>query len=155
MKQINVRQFSLPALFLLISGCASTPPGPTVRVIPAPRRPFTVFQDDEIVCKHQAATQVAAEPGETNWTHAGVAGLGTLLGAGLGAAIGGGKGAAIGAAGGLLGGSALGEVSASTSESSTQQRYDNAYAACQYARGNTVLGMPTPPDERSRPRQRP
>lgn len=126
---------------LLLDGCASTPMGPTVAVMPAPNKPFQVFQEDQIICKNFASQQVSGQAEAANQT--GVAGalLGTALGAGLGAAIGGGGGAGIGAAGGALAGTAVGAGGSERHDFSIQQQYDIAYSQCQYAKGNQVPGF--------------
>jgi len=126
---------------LLLDGCAQTPLGPTVAVMPAPGKPFDVFASDQAICKQFADSQVAGGAQAANNQQVGTAVLGTLLGAGLGAAIGGGRGAAIGAASGALGGTAVGAAPASQANMSLQQRYDIAYAQCMYTRGNQVPGF--------------
>ena len=130
---------------LALAGCAQTPMGPTVAVMPAPGKPFDVFQTDQAVCKQFAESQVAGGAQSVNNQQVGTAVLGTVLGAGLGAAIGGGRGAAIGAASGALGGTAIGAGSASQGQMSLQQRYDIAYSQCMYSRGNQVPGFSPPP----------
>ena len=129
----------------LLGGCAQTPLGPTVAVMPAPGKPFDVFATDQAVCKQFAEGQVAGGAQSVNNQQVGTAILGTVLGAGLGAAIGGGRGAGIGAASGALGGTALGAGSASSGQYSLQQRYDIAYSQCMYSRGNQVPGFSPPP----------
>jgi hypothetical protein len=135
---------------LLLSGCASEPMGPTVGVMPAPNKPFDVFQGDQAVCKQFASNEVAGGAQQANNRQVGTAVVGTLLGAGLGAAIGGGRGAAIGAGAGALGGTAVGAGPAEGAQYSLQQRYDLAYSQCMYSRGNQVpgyapAGYPPPP----------
>lgn len=129
---------------LLLQGCAQTPLGPTVAVMPNPRKTFDEFQADQAVCKNYAASQVAGQAERANTMGVGTAVLGTALGAGLGAAIGGGQGAAIGAASGALGGTALGAGVSGNTQYSIQQQYDNAYAQCQYAKGNQIERLPPP-----------
>jgi YmgG-like glycine-zipper protein len=129
---------ALLAPMLLLSACASEPLGPTVGVMPAPGKPFDVFQGDQAVCKQFAADQVRGGAQDTNNRQVGTAVVGTLLGAGLGAAIGGGRGAAIGAGAGALGGTAVGAGPAQGAQYSLQQRYDLAYSQCMYSRGNQV-----------------
>src|SRR5271166_5273902 len=125
---------------LLLNACTSPPMGPTVAVMPAPGKPFDVFQGDQAVCKDFASQQVQGGAQQANNTQVGTAVVGTLLGAGLGAAIGGGRGAAIGAGAGALGGTAVGAGPAAQAQYSLQQRYDLAYSQCMYARGNQVPG---------------
>lgn len=135
----------------LLAACATTPQGSTVPVMPAPNKPFEVFANDQAVCSQYAQQQVSGQAQSANQQAAGVAVLGTLLGAGLGAAIGGGQGAAIGAASGALGGTALGAANSQNQQARIQQQYDNAYAQCMYAKGNQVPGtapvsaVPPPP----------
>jgi len=80
-------------------------------VLPAPGKPFEVFQTDDLNCRQWAQQQIGgASPSETaNQNLATGAVIGTAVGAGLGVAIGAatgnaGAGAAIGGATGLLGG---------------------------------------------------
>ena len=126
---------------LLVSACASEPMGPTVAVMPAPGKPFDVFQGDQALCKQYASNEVQGGAQQANNRQVGTAVLGTLLGAGLGAAVGGGRGAAIGAGAGAVGGTAVGAGPASQAQYSLQQRYDLAYSQCMYSRGNQVPGF--------------
>ncbi len=128
----------IPAL--LLNACASQPLGPTVAVMPAPGKPFDVFQGDQALCKQYASDQVQGGAQQANNRQVGTAIVGTLLGAGLGAALGGGRGAAIGAGAGALGGTAVGAGPSSRSNYSMQQLYDLGYAQCMYSRGNQVPG---------------
>jgi hypothetical protein len=127
-------------LGLLVSGCAQTPMGPTVQVMPGPGKPFEAFQYDQAGCKQFAESSVAGQAQNANTRGIGAAALTTALGAGLGAAIGGGRGAGIGAAGGALGGAGIGAGMSSNQQFGIQQQYDNAYAQCMYAKGNMVPG---------------
>ena len=140
--------FLLPPL-LLLNACASEPMGPTIGVMPAPGKPFDVFQSDQALCKQYASNEVQGGAQSANNRQIGTAVLGTLLGAGLGAAIGGGRGAGIGAGAGALGGTAVGAGPAAQAQGSLQQRYNLAYSQCMYSRGNQVPGFvpagPPPP----------
>src|SRR5208283_1451699 len=120
------------------------PMGPTVAVMPAPGKPFDVFQGDQAVCKGFASQQVQGGAQQANNSQVGTAVIGTLLGAGLGAAIGGGRGAAIGAGAGALGGTAVGSNQAARGQYTAQQLYDNAYSQCMYSKGNQVPGAAAP-----------
>ncbi len=126
---------------LAVGGCASTPMGPTVQVMPDPNKPFPVFQQDQTQCENYAQSQVAGQADAANQQSLGVGVLTTVVGAAIGGAIGGGQGAGAGAAIGA----GAGLVNAGSNQSGTQmtlqQRYDNAYAACMYSRGNQVPGM--------------
>lgn len=141
---------SLIALTTL-AACASHPMGPTVAVMPAANKPFSVFQDDQIICKNYADQQVAGSAQAANNSALGSAAIGTLLGAGLGAAIGGGRGAAIGAAGGAGAGALYGTSQSSQSNLPIQQRYNIAYEQCMYAKGNQVPGYARAPSPSSQP----
>jgi hypothetical protein len=134
----------------LLAGCAATPMGPTVQVMPGPGKSFSVFQADLAECKYFAAGQVQGQADAANQRAAGGAVLTTLLGAGLGAAIGGaagnaGAGAAIGAAAGAGGGAAYGTDASANAQFGIQQQYDNAFAQCMYAKGDQVPGWTPPP----------
>ncbi|MEJ0015153.1 MAG: peptidoglycan-binding domain-containing protein [Acetobacteraceae bacterium] len=126
---------------LLLAGCAQTPLGPTVRVMPGPGKSFDAFQTEMGGCKQFAAQQVAGQADAANTRAVGAAALSTVLGVGLGAAIGGGRGAGIGAAGGALSGAAIGANSSSIEQLGIQQQYDNAFSQCMYAKGNLVPGF--------------
>lgn len=125
---------------LLLAGCAQTPMGPTVQVMPGPGKPFEAFQYDQASCKQFAEQSVSGQAQNANTRAVGAAAIGTVLGAGLGAAIGGGRGAAIGAGSGAVAGTGLGMGSSSNEQYSIQQQYDNAFAQCMYAKGNMVPG---------------
>jgi hypothetical protein len=148
MRVLERANFSLvPGILLpiiLLSACASEPMGPTIAVMPAPGKPFDVFQSDQAVCKNFASSQVQGGAQQANNNQVGTAVIGTLLGAGLGAAIGGGRGAAIGAGAGALGGTAVGAGPAAQAQYSLQQRYDLAYAQCMYSHGDQVPGYQAP-----------
>lgn len=140
MSPLKTASGSLAAL-LLLSGCVSQPLGPTVQVMPAPGKPFDVFQQDQAYCRQYAYQQTAggAQQASNRQVLTGV--LGTALGAGLGGAIGGGRGAAIGAGSGALGGTLFGAGPAQEAQMNLQQRYDLAFAQCMYAHGNQVPGF--------------
>jgi uncharacterized protein YcfJ len=129
----------------LLAGCATQPMGPRVAVMPAPNKPFAVFQEDDLVCRNFAQQQSAGVAEQGNSSQVGTAIIGTVLGAGLGAALGGGRGAAIGAGAGALGGTAVGSGQAERGSYTAQQLYDNAYSQCMYARGNQVPGFAPAP----------
>jgi hypothetical protein len=137
--------FSLLAL-LLLGGCQTLPTGPSVNVLPAPGKPFEVFQADDAECRQWAARQIGMEPQETaNQNVATGAVLGTVVGGGVGAALGAaagnpGAGAAIGAGSGLLIGTASGAGAGEVYGEEAQRRYDNTYVQCMYAKGNQIPG---------------
>ena len=140
MKPVNATLVAVTTLALL-AGCAQAPMGPRVAVMPAPNKPFPVFQDDDVVCRNFAQQRSAGVAESGNNAQVTSAVVGTVLGAGLGAAIGGGRGAAIGAGAGALGGTAYGSNAAGHGTYTAQQLYDNAYAQCMYSRGNQVPGF--------------
>jgi hypothetical protein len=131
----------MAALGLLLSGCAQTPLGPTVQVMPGPGKSFDAFTYDQAGCKQFAEGAVAGQAQNANTRAVGAAAIGTVLGAGLGAAIGGGRGAAIGAGSGAIAGTSLGMGSSANEQYGIQQQYDNAYAQCMYSKGNMVPGF--------------
>jgi hypothetical protein len=128
------------ALVMSLGGCVSQPIGPSVAVMPAPNKPFEVFQQDQNICTQYAGQQVAGGAQAANSDAVGTAVIGTFLGAGLGAAVGGGAGAAIGAASGAVAGTVVGSGPAWGDQYGLQQRYDIAYSQCMYAKGNQVPG---------------
>lgn len=135
----------LTAIALVISACAETPMGPHVAVMPAPNKPFEVFDQDKAICQQYAQAQVGGQAQSANNQAVGTAVVGTLLGAGLGAAIGGGHGAGIGAASGAVAGTAVGAGGSQHSQYGIQAQYDTAYSQCMYSRGNQVPGYYQPP----------
>jgi hypothetical protein len=146
----NIGTSGVVALGLLLSGCAQTPMGPTVQVMPGPGKSFDAFQFDQAGCRQFADQSVAGQAQNANNRAVGAAALTTVVGAGLGAAIGGGRGAGIGAASGALGGTGIGAMSSSGQQLTIQQQYDNAFAQCMFAKGNMVPGygpmmVQTPP----------
>jgi len=137
----------LTLLFMLmLSACATMPPGPSVNVLPAQGKPFEVFVKEDSTCKQWAQSQIGNSTQETFDKNAvGGAVAGTAIGAGLGAAMGSasghaGAGAGIGAATGLLFGSVIGSENGQISSREVQRRYDNAYMQCMYTYGNQVPG---------------
>jgi hypothetical protein len=139
---------------LLLAGCATLPPGPSVMVLPGNGKDFQAFSFDDSVCRQWALQQIGAAPQQAA-TDAAVtsAAVGTALGAAAGAAVGSaygspGTGAAVGSGVGLLGGSAAGANQATGAQWSLQRRYDIAYMQCMYAKGNQIpvpAGAYTPP----------
>lgn len=134
---------------MLVAACASQPTAPSVRVLPAPNKPFEVFQEEDAYCRQYASTQVSGEADKANNDQLLDTGIGAVLGAGLGAALGGGRGAAVGAGIGGVGGTAVGAGNGEHKQLSAQQRYDVAYEQCMYSKGNQVPGAyyaaPPPP----------
>jgi hypothetical protein len=150
---------------VLFLGCASTPVGPTVLVLPGAGKPFDQFQADDAACRSWATQQAGGvTPGEAAaGSVAASAALGTVAGAAVGAVIGAATGspaagAAIGAGGGLLTGGVVGAGAGQWSGREVQRHYDVAYIQCMYGRGNRVpvpgglAASPVPPPPPSPPR---
>lgn len=141
---MNFKPCMVFLLLLVVGGCATVPPGPSVLVLPAPGKSFEEFQVEDMDCKRWASQQSGLSPQEAvNQNTASGAVVGTVLGAGLGAAIGAVSGnpemgAAVGAGSGLLGGTLSGINAGQGYAWEAQRRYDIAYQQCMYARGNQV-----------------
>lgn len=133
------------AVFAL-SGCATIPDGPSVRVLPGPGKSFEQFQAEDAICRQWARGSIGLSPQEAqNQNTISGAAIGTALGAGAGALLGAaagnaGAGAAIGAGSGLLLGTATGAESGRVYGWEAQRRYDNTYVQCMYSKGNEVPG---------------
>jgi uncharacterized protein YcfJ len=141
---------------LVFAGCATTPVGPTVQVMPGEGKSFAVFTADQDACKQYATQQVAGQAQAANNQAIGTAVLSTALGTGLGAAVGGGYGARVGAASGAATGTAIGAGQTQANQMSIQQQYDNAFAQCMYAKHDQVAGWePAPPQTYGPPQQLP
>jgi hypothetical protein len=129
----------------VLAGCATSPMGPRVPVMPGPGKPFGEFQADDASCRGFANMQVSGQAQAVNNQAVGGAVLSTALGAGIGAIAGGGRGAAIGAASGAGLGAGIGAVGTSNAQAGIQGQYDAAYAQCMYAHGNQIPGYGPPP----------
>lgn len=131
--------------FTLLAGCTTLPSGPSVAVMPAPNKPFEVFQNDDLVCRDYALRQVGGNPAQMQQQRA-VEGavVGTVVGAAAGAMLGHGDSEAVGvgAGTGLLVGTAAGMDSGWGASYTLQDRYNVAYMQCMYAKGNQVPGFP-------------
>src|SRR5690349_19626404 len=135
---------------LLLAGCATRPLGPTVNVLPAPYKPFDVFQRDQFECQQFASAQTAGGAEAINNRAVGATAVGTALGLALGAATGNGRAATTGAVAGGLIGATVGANETARGEIGLQRRYNIAYAQCMYSKGNQVPGYqayaaPPPP----------
>lgn len=134
------RILALSALGLLMAGCASVPSAPTVTVMPAPNKPFEVFQEDNAVCRYYADKEVRGLPTPSDAATARALG-GAALGAAAGALLGqSGEAAAIGAGAGLLLGAADTDDDWDRPRYGLQRRYDIAYQQCMYSKGNQIPG---------------
>ena len=132
--------YSLPLAMSLLAGCASQPTGPSLLVLPGTGMGFEQFQNDDYTCRQFANGQLGGMTPNQAAAASGLgsAAIGTALGAAAGAAMGGGQGAAVGAGAGLLAGGLVGTGTARVSGYEAQQRYDNAYIQCMYAKGHRV-----------------
>lgn len=135
----------IPAIGLLLAGCAQTPLGPTVQVMPGPGKSFEAFRVDQANCKAFAADQVRGQADNANQRAVGTAALGTALGVGIGALAGSitgnmGAGAALGGAAGIGVGTGIGAGNSGNEQYNIQQQYDNAFAQCMFAKGEDVPG---------------
>jgi len=128
----------------ILAGCATVPTGPRVMVLPAPGKPFEVFQEEDNACRIWAGEQIGMTQEELDQYTVRSAAAGSAIGAGVGAAIGSvyghaGRGALIGAGAGLLAGLSRAD-SGRVYGWEAQRRYDMAYQQCMYAKGNRVPG---------------
>jgi hypothetical protein len=137
------------ATALLVAGCASTPDGPGVLVLPGTGKSFDQFRFDDGECRQYAHAQAGGSTANQAGVDAGVksAAVGAAVGTVAGAALGGHSGAAVGAGVGLAGGALAGTGAAHSSSLTLQQRYDFGYQQCMYAKGHKI-----PMAERSVPR---
>ena len=139
MKKLSILLSSL----LVLSACASRPVGPSLTVMPAPGKPFDIFQKDDAECRSYAQNSIGTTSDDAAaLSTAKTAVVGAALGALAGAVAGGGnhKNAGTGAAIGLLGGAAVGASNGNNTSGEIQRRYDIAYQQCMYSKGNQVPG---------------
>jgi hypothetical protein len=54
------RSVTIAIAALLLGGCVEYPSQPTVAVMPAPNKPFEVFQGDDLACRSYAFQQAKA-----------------------------------------------------------------------------------------------
>ncbi|MBV1777151.1 hypothetical protein KSF73_15635 [Burkholderiaceae bacterium DAT-1] len=138
----------IPAAAIMLGGCATprVPTGPTVAVMPAPGKPYEVFQDEERQCRSNALS--AANGMQNSGADEKVAAsmiAGAALGAAAGALIGDNhQSAGAGAGVGMLMGAVSGGSSISQSNHDAQWQYNNTYKQCMYAKGNQVPGYAAP-----------
>jgi len=137
--------FLVTAAAVGLGACSTLPSGPSVAVMPAPNKPFEVFQSDDLVCRNYALGQVGGNAGQLQQQQAvESAVVGTAVGAAAGAMIGHGEGEAVGvgAGTGLLVGTLAGMDRSGSAGYTLQERYNVAYMQCMYAKGNQVPGFP-------------
>ena len=71
----------------LLAGCVTVPRGPSVRVFPAPGKPYDLFLSEDSYCRGAAERQIGLLPQEVaDQNTASGAIIGTAAGAGIGAA---------------------------------------------------------------------
>jgi YMGG-like Gly-zipper len=129
----------------LLAGCVTMPSSPSIAVMPAPGKPFEVFQQDDAACRGYAQQSIGTSANDQAAQNVvGGAVIGTALGALAGAAIGNHRDAGVGAAFGLLAGTSMGASSGNYAGSIAQRRYNIAYSQCMYAKGNQVPGYAAP-----------
>lgn len=134
----------IPLYFLLggslvLSACVTVPDGPSRMALPGSTKNFDQFRADDASCRQYGLEQSGASAKQAgNDSLVKSAAVGTAVGAVLGAAVGGHGAAAVGAGTGLVVGTAAGADAAQASSYTVQQRYDNAYLQCMYAKGNKV-----------------
>jgi hypothetical protein len=137
---------------LVLAACAQRPLGPMVQVLPAPYKPFEVFQQEHGECLRWADDQTRGQAEQANTRAVGAAVIGTAVGAAVGAAVGGGRGAGAGAGLGAAGGTVIGASESQQANFGLQRRYDIAYAQCMYSKGNQVPGYGVPQGPPAPPR---
>jgi hypothetical protein len=135
----SLRLSSLIAL-LTLCACTTVPTGPGVMVLPGTGKNFDQFRYDETDCRQYSSAQSGGAAPSQVASDSGVksAVVGTVVGAVAGAAMDGGRGAGVGAGVGLLAGALAGTGAGSASGYGVQQRYDQAYVQCMYAKGHKV-----------------
>ena len=144
-------RFALLAACAALAACVTTPSGPTITVMPAPYKPWDLFQADDAACRAFASRSIEGATEQAQSAAVGTAAAGAAIGATAGAVITqSGSGAATGAGIGTVVGSAEGASRADRSSRGLQRRYDIAYQQCMYAKGNQVPGfapvsVPLPP----------
>lgn len=125
---------------LFLAGCMTIPSGPSVLVLPGSGKNFDQFRVDDMDCKQFASLQIGGSDANqaASDSVARSAALGTLVGAAAGAAMGGQRGAGVGAGTGLAMGALAGTGAGNMSAHGLQQRYDQAFMQCMYAKGHRV-----------------
>lgn len=128
------------AALLMLSACTTVPTGPGILALPGTGRSFDEFRNADYDCRQFAFGQVGGSTANQAAVESGVksAALGATVGALAGAAMNGQQGAGVGAGLGLLIGGATGVEAGQASAYGSQQRYDNAYIQCMYAKGHRV-----------------
>ena len=135
-----MKRFSVVGALLLAACATPAPSGPGILVLPGTGKTFDQFRGDDNDCRVYAYNQIggpaAGQESKDSATKSAL--IGTAIGTAAGALLGGGQGAAVGAGVGLAGGSIVGADASRASSGSQQQRYDNAFTQCMYAKGHRV-----------------
>ena len=128
-----------------LAACATYPSGPSMMALPGNGASFDQFRADDYECQNYAQQTLGGRTPQQAASDSGAntAAVGTVIGAAAGALLGAasgnaGAGAAIGAGSGLILGSASGTDSYAASGYLAQQRFDDAYIQCMYAKGHQV-----------------
>ena len=128
-----------------LAACASYPSGPSIMALPGNGASFDQFRADDYGCQNYAQQTLGGQSPQQSGADSGVnsAAVGTAIGAAAGALLGAasgnaGAGAAIGAGSGLILGGASGTDAYATSGYLAQQRFDDVYIQCMYAKGHQV-----------------
>jgi hypothetical protein len=131
------------------TGCATTPPKPSVYAYPARGQSAEKMSRDTADCQAWAQQQTGYDPVADTAKGAAVGTLlGGALGAGGGAAVGAATGGGVGrgaATGAVIGGVAGGVAGGAYKYSKSKEGYDKAYAACMAGRGYTTGANSAPP----------
>src|SRR5262245_63487715 len=127
-------KFAFFAPLVILAGCATTPTGPSVMVLPGSGKSFDQFRFDDYECRQYAAHSVGDKTANQASIDSGVqsAVIGAAVGTVAGAALGGSRGAVAGAGIGTAGGALAGAGSGSQAGRTVQQRYDIGYQQCMY-----------------------
>lgn len=133
-------RLSALAALLMLGACTTVPTGPGILALPGTGRSFDEFRNADYDCRQFAIGQVGGSTANQAAVESGMksAALGAAVGALAGAAMNGQQGAGVGAGLGLLIGGATGVEAGQASAYGAQQRYDNAYIQCMYAKGHRV-----------------
>ncbi len=125
---------------LILTACVSMPDGPSIMALPGKGKNFDQFRNDDHACRHYARELIGGITANDAAISSGLnsAVIASALGAIAGVALGGGHGAAIGAGTGLLVGGLTGSDNAHASGFTHQQRYDQGYIQCMYAKEHHV-----------------
>jgi len=133
----NPARIGVPALALLLAGCAVVPTAPSIMALPGTGKSFERFRADDAACRQYAYQQIGGATQAAEQAAVQSAVVGTAVGAAAGAAFGGSQGAAVGAGTGLIVGSAAGSQSYAYGYQG-QRAFDHAYLQCMYAAGHRV-----------------